>query len=120
MNEWIRESIDNSPKYTKKKIAIQIARIEYYNKEGELAVYSDKPFSMYQDVTDLRDWSEENSSIEIIYEQISDAWIIRVMPRVKKEEMYALAKGEVRRELLFQSNRLGKKWKDKDGLIWYG
>jgi len=30
-----------------KKIAIQITRIEYYNKEGELAVYSDKPFSMY-------------------------------------------------------------------------
>jgi len=103
-----------------KKIAIQITRIEYYNEEGELAVYSDKPFSMYQDVTDLRDWSEEDSSIEIVYERVSDAWIIRVTPRMKKEEGHALAKEEVRKELLAQSNRIGKKWKDEDGLTWYG
>ena len=30
-----------------KKIAIQITRIEYYNKEGELAVYSDEQLPMY-------------------------------------------------------------------------
>ena len=102
-----------------KKIAIQIARIEYYNKEGELAVYSDKPFSMYQDVTDLRNWSGEDSSIEIVYERVSDAWIIRVTPRMKKEEEHALAKEEVRKELLAQSNRIGKKW-EEDGLTWYG
>ena len=103
-----------------KKIAIPIARIEYYNKEGELAVYSDKPFSMYQDVTDLRDWSEEDSSIEIVYEDVSDAWIIRVTPRIKKEELHALAKEEVKKKLLAQSNRIGRRWEDEDGLTWYG
>ena len=81
-----------------KKIAIPIARIEYYNEEGELVVYSDEQLPMYQDVTDLRDWSEEDSSIEIVYEHVSVAWIIRVTPRVEKKALYALAKEEVKKK----------------------
>ena len=74
---------------------------------------------MYQDITDLRNWSEEDSSIEIVYERVSDAWIIRVTPRVGKKALYALAKEEVKKKLLAQSNRIGKKW-EEDGLVWYG
>ena len=102
-----------------KKIAIQITRIEYYNEEGELVAYSDEPLPMYQDVTDLRSWSEEDSSIEIVHERVSDAWIIRVTPRVEKKALYALAKEEVKKKLLAQSNRIGRRW-EEDGLVWYG
>ena len=102
------------------KIAIPISRIEYYNEEGELVVYSDKPLPMYQDITDLRGWSEEDSSIEIIYEDVSDAWVIRVTPRMKKDELHALAKEAVKKELLAQSNRIGRRWEDEEGWIWYG
>ena len=102
-----------------KKIAIPITRIEYYNEEGELVAYSDEQLPMYSDITDLRGWSEEDSSIEIVYERVSDAWIIRVTPRVEKKALYALAKEEVKKKLLAQSNRIGKKW-EEDGLTWYG
>ena len=91
------------------KIAIPICRIEYYDEEGELVVYSDEPLPMYQDITDLRGWSEGDSSIEIVYEDVSDAWIIRVTPRVKKEKLHALAKEAVKKELLVQSNRIGRR-----------
>ena len=102
------------------KIAIPICRIEYYNEEGELVVYSDEPLPMYQDITDLRGWSEDDASIEIIYEDVSDAWIIRVTPRMKNEELHALATRAVKKELRAQSNRIGRRREDEDGLVWYG
>ena len=102
------------------KIAIPICRIEYYNEEGKIVVYSDEPLPMYQDVTDLRGWSEGDSSIEIVYEDVSDAWIIRVTPRMKKEELHALAREAVKKELPAQSNRIERRWEDEKGWIWHG
>ena len=104
------------------KIAIPICRIEYYDNTGDLATYNEDRFVMYEDITELREWSNGGEhSIELIYEERGSAWVIRVTPRVKeKNELHALAKEAVKKELLAQSNRIGRRWKDEEGWIWYG
>ena len=64
------------------KIAIPICRIEYYDNTGDLATYAEDRFGMYEDITELREWSNRGEdSIELIYEKVSSAWVIRVTPR---------------------------------------
>ncbi|MHC1584613.1 MAG: hypothetical protein ACXQTM_08355 [Methanosarcinales archaeon] len=75
---------------------------------------------------EIREWIEfakecSGCEVKLRYEPMDDAFVMEIHTcPVSREALYETAEEEVRRELLCESNRIGKRYVDGEGWTWYG
>jgi len=86
----------------------------------------DNEWKCVTDSEEIRRWIEfakecENCEVKLRYEPVDDAFVMEIiMNPVPKEVLYEIAKGEARKEILCVSNRVGRRYEDNEGWVWYG
>jgi len=59
--------------------------------------------------------------VKLYYEPVDDAFVMEIHTNpVSKEVLYETAREEVKKELLCESNRIGRRYEDGEGWMWYG
>ena len=78
------------------------------------------------DSGEIREWIEfakecESCEVKLHYEPVDDAFVMEIHTNpVSKEVIYEAAKEETKREFLCESNRIGRRYEDGEGWVWYG
>ena len=86
----------------------------------------DNDWKCVTDNEEIRSWIEfakecESCEVKLHYEPVDDAFVMEIHTNpVPKEVIYETAKEEAKREFLGISNRIGKRYEDSKGWIWYG
>ncbi len=86
----------------------------------------DNDWKCVTDSEEIRKWIEfakECSACEVKlhYEPVDDAFVMEIHTEpVSKEVIYEAAKEEVKREFSSKSNRVGRRYEDGEGWVWYG
>ena len=78
------------------------------------------------DSGEIREWIEfakecGGCEVKLHYEPVDDAFVMEIHTSpVSKEVMYETAREEAKKELLCESNRIGRRYEDGEGWVWYG
>jgi len=86
----------------------------------------DSDWKCVTDSDEIREWIEfakecEGCEVKLHYEPVDDAFVMEIHTSpVSKEELYETAKVEARKEILCVSNRIGRRYEDGEGWVWYG
>ncbi|MCW3140653.1 MAG: hypothetical protein N2V72_00515 [Methanophagales archaeon] len=86
----------------------------------------DSDWKCVTDSEEIHEWIEfakgcKSCGVKLHYEPVDDAFVMEIiMDPVPKEEVYETAKVEARKEILCVSNRIGRRYEDEDGWVWYG
>ena len=86
----------------------------------------DNDWKCATDNEEIRKWIEfvkecESCEVKLHYEPVDDAFVMEIHTSpVSKEVLYETVKEEVKREFLSVSNRVGRRYEDGEGWVWYG
>jgi len=99
---------------------LEICRIELYRDDlDDNPIIVDDPQEVWRWIDELK--RDFRSRIEIVYEEVDGAFVVRVIEdQVGVRQMYEMAKAEAIQTLLVRGNKIGRRWMDDEGSVWYG
>ena len=86
----------------------------------------DNDLKCVTDSEEIRKWIEfvkecGGCEVKLHYEPVDDAFVMEIHTSpVSKEVLYEVAKEETKKELVCESNRIGRRYEDGEGWVWYG
>jgi len=86
----------------------------------------DNDWKCVTDCDEIHEWIKfakecESCEVKLYYESVDDAFVMEIHTKpVSKEVLYEAAKEEVKKKFLSVSNRVGRRYEDGEGWIWYG
>ena len=86
----------------------------------------DNDWKCITDSEEIHEWIEfakecGGCEVRLHYEPVDEAFVMGIHTNpVSKETVYEAAKEETKREFLSVSNRVGRRYKDGEGWVWYG
>ena len=86
----------------------------------------DNDWKCVTDSEEIRKWIEfakecESCEVKLHYEPVDDAFVMEIHTKpVSRKVLYETAKEEAKREFLSVSNRVGRRYEDGEGWVWYG
>ena len=86
----------------------------------------DNDWKCVTDSKEIRSWIEfakecSGCKVKLHYEPVDDAFVMEIHTKpVSRKVLYETAKEEAKREFLSVSNRIGRRYEDGEGWVWYG
>jgi len=86
----------------------------------------DNDWKCVTDSEEIHKWIEfakecSSCKVKLHYEPVDDAFVMEIHTKpVSKEVLYEAAKEETKKELVCESNRIGRRYEDSEGWVWYG